>query len=198
MASGGHLVNRPVQTDLNPILTATREITRGGVSVPVWCTALLPTQMTSVDLYHACRPACGLHQFLIPVGGNVRRWLTPYHQESSPRDFLYPAGTMFAFSQFNIRPTRLRRTSRTWCRGQSRVRFLRRNRHHRAQWAQVGLSLSIHSVCRLHIDWLFWTQGHRLLISSSLSKFGGHPDTTSSSTIIWWQPLRTTSPIHGW
>ena len=72
-------INRPVQTDLNPILTATREITRGGVSVPVWCTALLPTQMTSVDLYHACRPACGLHQFLIPVGGNVRRWLTPYH-----------------------------------------------------------------------------------------------------------------------
>ena len=72
-------INRPVQTDLNPILIATREITRGGVSVPTWCTALLPTQMTSVDLYHACRPACGLHQFLIPVGGNLRRWLTPYH-----------------------------------------------------------------------------------------------------------------------
>ena len=72
-------INRPVQTDLNPILIATREITRGGVSVPTWCTALLPTQMTSVDLYQACRPACGLHQFLIPVGGNLRRWLTPYH-----------------------------------------------------------------------------------------------------------------------
>ena len=68
-----------MRTDLNPILVAIREITSGGVSVPTWCTALLPTQMGSVDLYQACRPSCRLHQFLIPVGGNLRRWLTPYH-----------------------------------------------------------------------------------------------------------------------
>ena len=72
-------INRPVRTDLNPILIAIREITSGGVSVPSWCTALLPTHMGSVDLYQACRPSCRLHQFLIPVGGNLRRWLTPYH-----------------------------------------------------------------------------------------------------------------------
>ena len=72
-------INRPVRTDLNPILIAIREITSEGVSVPAWCTALLPTQMGSVDLYQACRPSCRLHQFLIPVGGNLRRWLTPYH-----------------------------------------------------------------------------------------------------------------------
>ena len=72
-------INKPARTDLNPILVAIREITREGVSVPVWCTALLPTQMGSVDLYQACWPSCRLHQFLIPVGGNLRRWLTPYH-----------------------------------------------------------------------------------------------------------------------
>ena len=72
-------INRPIRTDFNPILIAIREITSGGVSVPLWCTALLSTQMTSIDLFDACQPTCSFHQFLIPIGGNVRRWLTPYN-----------------------------------------------------------------------------------------------------------------------
>lgn len=83
-------IDRPARTDLTPILIAIREITSRGVSVPLWCTALLPTQMTSIDLFDACQPTCLFHQFLIPIGGNVRRWLTPYNVRVIPPGLFIP------------------------------------------------------------------------------------------------------------
>ena len=72
-------VNRPERSEVQPLLFALRQITQDGVEEPWWCADLFPTRLTVADVHRICQPQCEMHQLLIPIGGNLRRWMSPYN-----------------------------------------------------------------------------------------------------------------------
>lgn len=82
-------LNRPVVTPLQPMLVALRQITSQGVGAPVWCVSLFPARFTSDDIRNECAQHCERHHLLIPLGGPLRRWMSPYNErQSTPGLFL--------------------------------------------------------------------------------------------------------------
>ena len=82
-------IQRPVRTDRQPILISLSEISSEGVARPVWCPTLLPTRFTTQDILNICGFRIPIFQLLAPLGGAIRRWMSPYHERvASPGLYL--------------------------------------------------------------------------------------------------------------
>ena len=82
-------LNRPVVTPLQPMLVALRQITSQGVGAPEWCASLFPARFTSDHIRNECAQHCERHHLLVPLGGPLRRWMSPYNErQSTPGLFL--------------------------------------------------------------------------------------------------------------
>ena len=82
-------IQRPVRTDRQPILISLSEISSEGVARPVWCPTLLPTRFTTQDILNFCGFRIPIFQLLAPLGGAIRRWMSPYHERvASPGLYL--------------------------------------------------------------------------------------------------------------
>ena len=73
-------IQRPVRTNQEPILISLSEISSEGVARPVWCPTLLPTRFTTQDILNTCGFVIPIFQLLTPLGGAIRRWMSPYHE----------------------------------------------------------------------------------------------------------------------
>ena len=82
-------VNRPDTRD-QPTLLAMRQINSNGVTEPTWCPGMLPQRFTVMDVHRLCNLQCQVHQLLIPLGGNIRRWMTPYNERAASAGLFLP------------------------------------------------------------------------------------------------------------
>ena len=83
-------IQRPVRTDRQPILISLREISSEGVAQPTWCPTLLPTRFTTQDILNNCDFRIPIFQLLAPLGGAVRRWMSPYHERVATAGLFLP------------------------------------------------------------------------------------------------------------
>ena len=93
-------LNRPVVTDLQPMLVALRQISSTGVGPPFWCASLFPSQFTAEDIRNECAPQCERHHLLIPMGGALRRWMSPYNTRQSTPGLFLPGWYDFRLQPF--------------------------------------------------------------------------------------------------
>ncbi len=93
-------LNRPLECALQPMLLALRHITREGVADPTWCVGLFPPRFTTQDIHRTCNLQCEMHQLLVPLGGNIRRWMTPYMERQTIAGLFVPG-----WWDLRLRPT---------------------------------------------------------------------------------------------
>ena len=93
-------LNRPPECVMQPMLIALRHITREGVANPIWCVGLFPPRFTTQDIHRTCSLRCEMHQLLVPLGGNIRRWMTPYMERQTTAGLFVPG-----WWDLRLRPT---------------------------------------------------------------------------------------------
>ena len=94
-------LNRPVVTQLQPMLVALRQITSQGVGAPVWCASLFPARFTSDDIRNEMcttlrNDTISSYHWAVRSGAGC----PPTTRDNPRQDYSYHAGMMLVSSRW--------------------------------------------------------------------------------------------------